>query len=555
MITADLIIQNAVVLTLDADNKRAGSVAVHEGKIVGVWKEPTVPESDITNTSNTQIIDAKGATLIPGFVDTHNHIYGYSQALSFVNCSTPLNKSISDVLQRLQDKAKQTPINNWVKGQGYDDTALLEKRHITREELDLAVPDHPVSIMHISGHLSVVNSAALEMAGIDETITDPPDGYFGRNAEGRLNGLLFEKTAISYITKVLPMQSEEEMLEAMAVATNHYLAEGITTNTEAVLGMSGNLQKELNVFINAANQLANPLRSRLMLIHTELKDNGMYAGRTADEIDQAWSDATNGMVRLDSAKLFQDGSLQALTGALREAYYSDLSVYGDLFEEQDAFNNEILNLHNRGFRIAVHGNGDKAIGSIIDAYEHALETSPKTDHHHRIEHVQTAKTEDIEKMATLNIAGSFFINHVYYWGERHRDLFLGPERAERISPLADAVNNDLLFTLHSDCPVTPISPLFSIWAAVNRITDKGNILGPEQRIDVVTALKSMTIYGAELNFDAHRTGSIEKGKLADFALLDKDPTTIDPMKIKDINVLSTIISGNIAYEKEESLLT
>lgn len=249
--------------------------------------------------------------------------------------------------------------------------------------------------------------------------------------------------------------------------------------------------------------------------------------------------------------MFQDGSIQGLTGALREPYYQNPDVTGDLIHKQEDFQEEVLDLHSRGFRVTTHGNGDRAIGSILDAYEYALENVPNDDHRHRIEHVQTGTPEDIEKMERLGVAGSFFINHVYYWGDRHEQIFLGPDRARRISPLKDAVDHNLLFTVHSDCPITPISPLFSVWAAVNRITREGKILGPEQRIDVVTALKSMTLYGAELIFQGDRLGSIEVGKLADFAVLEEDPTTIDPEKIKDITIKSTFIDGKAVYGQTE----
>lgn len=551
MIKADLIIHNARVLTLDGQNRRAGTVAVHEGKIVGIWQASQVPEEELIITPETNVVDAEEATLIPGFVDTHNHIYGYSQMLHFVDCSTPPNQSIPDILIRLQEHAEQLPAGEWVNGFGYDDTSLEESRHITRAELDKVVPHHPVCVSHISGHLSVVNTAALRTAGIDETISDPAEGYFGRDRSGKLNGLLFEKTAMSYVARAQPEKTEEEMIHTMAKATHDYLAEGITTNTEAALGMSGNPQKELNVIIQAAKRGINPLRMNVILLHTILQEEGLYADYTAEEIDEQWNEETAGKVRLDGAKMFQDGSLQALTGALREGYACEPDQYGELFQEQSTFNEDVLELHNRGFRIAIHGNGDRAIGSILTAYENALNSNARNEHKHRIEHVQTATEADIQKMAELDVAGSFFINHVYYWGERHNQLFLGRERAERISPLQEAVNHNVLFTLHSDCPVTPISPLFSVWAAVNRVTDAGNVLGEDQCIDVVTALKAMTIYGAALNFNADCSGSIEIGKDADFAMLDKDPTAVNPMELKNINVLSTWINGEVVYKKKK----
>ncbi|KKB41229.1 amidohydrolase [Bacillus thermotolerans] len=273
----------------------------------------------------------------------------------------------------------------------------------------------------------------------------------------------------------------------------------------------------------------------------------MLAGYTAEQTDEELQQKSNGRVRLDSAKHFQDGSIQGYTAALREPYYSKPDQIGELLNEQQAFNEEIADLHNRGFRIAIHGNGDRAIGSNIEALSQAVQKYPRDDHRHRIEHVQTASTADLQTMKQHGIAASFFINHVYYWGDRHRDIFLGPDRAERMNPLREAVDLDLLFTLHSDCPITPISPLFSVWAAVNRLTRNGHVLGESQKIDVVTALKSMTIYGAKLNFEENEKGTIEEGKQADFAMLAQDPLTCPPEEIKDIKVLATLINGEIVW--------
>lgn len=549
MIDADLVITNGGILALDNQNNRAGSVAVKDGRIVGIWQESEPPKSEVSITKQTQFIDLDGATLIPGFIDTHNHISAYARMQSFLDCSTPPNRNIADVLASVQKKCESTQEGNWINGFGYDDTMLEEARHITREELDSVSPNHPVFIAHISGHSAIVNSFAFDMAGIDESVSDSQDGYFGRDEDGRLNGVIFESSALSRFTRMIPEPTKEDLMGQFEKAAQDYLAHGITMNTDAAVGMSGDVEKELDVHIESALRGINPMRSQLMIVHKLLQKNNLFGDYTAKQLDQELYDRSNGRVRLDSAKLFQDGSIQALTGALRDPYYCDESKSGQLFHDQDEFNEELTDLHKRGFRIAIHGNGDRAIGSIIDGYASALNSSPREDHRHRIEHVQTGTQQDLATMSKLGIAGSFFINHVYYWGERHKRLFLGPDRAERISPLADAVEHDLLFTLHSDCPITPISPLFSVWAAVNRLTREGEILGSEQRIDVTTALKSMTIYGAYLNFDEAESGSIEVGKRADFAVLEADPTKVDPLEIKDIKVQATFIDGKMVYRK------
>jgi predicted amidohydrolase YtcJ len=549
MIKADLLLTNANVLTLDRQNRRAGSVAVTNGRISGIWSEPVPPRDEINVTRHTEILNLKGAALIPGFIETHNHIFMYAKYKKQVNCSTPPNKNIQDILEQIRSSAEKTPVGEWIFGYGYDDTLLEEKRHPTRAELDRAAPNHPVYINHISGHFAVVNSMALECANITEETSDPRGGHFGRDEIGRLNGVLHELPALTPVQSILPALSVEDLVSLLGEAAQDYLAQGVTTNTDAAVGSFQGIS-ELDAQIQAVVQGVNPLHMRLMVMHEFLSEDGIFAGYSARKLDTEIRSRSNDRARLDSAKLFQDGSIQGLTAALRESYTCQPELYGELLYDQDALNDIVLDLHRRGYRVAIHGNGDRAIGSILDAYTYALAVEPRYDHRHRIEHVQTATLNDLGRMKKLGVAGSFFINHVYYWGDRHKRLFLGEERAKRINPLADAMKRNLLFTLHSDCAVTPISPLFSMWAAVNRVTREGDVLGADQRCDVETALRAMTIDGAKLNFEENETGSIEWGKRADFAILQSDPTSMNPIEIKDIPILATIIDGRMVYGKE-----
>lgn len=545
MTELSLLFKNANVHTLDNVNRRAGSVAVANGRIIGIWEKSEPPSSEVSITDKTKVVDLQGATLLPGFIDTHNHILMYGLMRDMLNCSTPPNKTIENIKKLIAERAKKEPSGAWILGFGYDDTLLVEKRHPTRFDLDSVSPNHPVMISHTSGHIAVVNSVALELAGLDDDTKDPESGgYYGRNSMGELNGVLYEAAAQMPVKMKIPVKTEEEMLADLEVATKHYLAQGITTNSDAAVSSL----TELKVHTKAAATGVNPMRTQLMIMHRLLRKGEPFGEYTKEKLDQEIKEKSNGLARLDSIKMFQDGSIQGLTGALRKPYHNKPDVYGDLIVPQEELNKEVLDLHKRGFRIATHGNGDRAIGSIIKAYEHAIKTNPRSNPKHRIEHVQTATNDDIVHMARLGIAGSFFINHVYYWGDRHEQIFLGPERARRISPLKDAVDNDVLFTLHSDCPVTPISPLFSVWAAVNRKTSSGKILGPEQRIDVITALKSMTIYGAKLIFDEENVGSIEIGKCADFIVLEEDPISVESNRIKDIKIQATYIDGKIVYD-------
>ncbi|WP_121640298.1 amidohydrolase [Virgibacillus sp. Bac330] len=551
MMSDQKIFINGNILTMDETNTIASSIAIKNGTIIGIWEEKQPPLEVITATDTVETIDLAGKTMLPGFIDTHNHILMYGLFYDQVNCSTPPNASIPDILKRIENKVASTPEGEWIIGFGYDDTLLTENRHPTRNDLDTVSPNHPVLIRHISGHLAVANSLALFHANVDDNVAQPIGGHFGKDENGKLDGVLYEPAAIEPIQQKIPENTIDEMVKALENAAKEYIAQGITTNTDAKVDNLPQLQAHLK----AAKLQRNPMRTQLMIMHQLLREDGPFHHYSPEDLNKLIQNGSNGLARLDSIKMFQDGSIQGLTGALREPYYKHPNIYGDLIHEQASFEEDVLALHQRGYRITTHGNGDKAIGSILDAYENALNVHPKERHQHRIEHVQTATPDDIKRMQKLQVAGSFFINHVFYWGDRHEKIFLGPERARRINPLAEAKENDLLYTLHSDCPITPISPLFSIWAAVTRKTRAGKTLGAEQRIDVITAIKAMTIYGAKLIFDEENTGSIEIGKKADFAILNDDPLTIEPEKIKDIEVVATIINGEKVFDKTSVTLS
>ena len=252
-------------------------------------------------------------------------------------------------------------------------------------------------------------------------------------------------------------------------------------------------------------------------------------------------------LKLGCVKLFQDGSIQGLTAALAEDYYNQPGFKGDLIMPQETLNQLIDKYHRAGLQMAVHANGDRAIGSVLKAMEKAQESFPRSDFRHMIIHCQTASDDHIHRMKRLGVVPNYFVNHVYYWGDRHLSTFLGPQRAGRIDPLGSSLRAGLEFVLHSDLPVTPLDPIFSIHTAVNRQTRQGEILGPEERIPVLEALKAYTVTAAKCSFEEHLKGSIEQGKLADFIVLTDNPMTCAPEKIKDIRVAATVVGGREVY--------
>ena len=256
-------------------------------------------------------------------------------------------------------------------------------------------------------------------------------------------------------------------------------------------------------------------------------------------------------LKLGAIKLVQDGSIQGYTGYLAEPYHvpfmGDRDYRGYPRRSREELSEMVLGLHRAGYQIAIHGNGDAAIDDILEAFEAAQEAFPRPNSRHRIEHCQMVREDQLDRIHALGISPSFFVGHAYYWGDRHRDIFMGPDRAARLSPLNSAVKRGIRFTVHDDTPVTPVRPLQLVWDAVNRETTSGKTLGAEQQIPVYEALKSITLDAAWQNFEEADKGSLEPGKLADFILVSADPFQVEPGTIRDIEVSETFVGGKRVF--------
>jgi hypothetical protein len=272
-------------------------------------------------------------------------------------------------------------------------------------------------------------------------------------------------------------------------------------------------------------------------------------------INDWFGDTPRERIKPGAVKLFQDGSIQGYTGYLSAPYYQQpegkTGYCGYARHSRQELAEMVKQFHRAGYQIGIHANGDAAIDDVLYAYQEAQREFPRPDARHRIEHCQTPREDQLDRMKELGVTPSFFVGHVYYWGDRHRDIFLGPERGARISPLASALRRGIRFTLHDDTPVTPVNPLMSVWAAVNRNTRDGKLLGPEQRISVMQALRAVTSDAAWQNFQEREAGSIEIGKRADFVVLDRNPLTIPPADIRDIRVLETIVGGEPVFAADK----
>ena len=518
---------------MDPGHPEAQAVAVRGGTLIAVG---SVSEVLRIAGHGTRRIDLSGKTMLPGFYDAHGHFPSSGiSAVHYANCNSPPMgpvERIADIVELLRAKAGATPKDQWMVGRGYDDTLLAEGRHPTRIDLDRATDEHPVCIHHVSGHLLAANSLALEAAGIDRDTTDPEGGVIRRNAKtGEPDGVL-EETALRAVRSLIPPMSDDQWLAGLDHAVEEYARRGVTT--AVIAGCDATAISRLR---GATEGGRLPLRIVCM------------AGQGTPRSEPA-SDA----LRLGAVKMFHDGSIQGYTGYLSQPYHvpfrGDRSYRGYPTRPREELARMVSAAHDAGHQVAIHGNGDGAIDDILSAYRGALERHPRNDCRHRIEHCQMVREDQLDTMQELGVTPSFFVQHTYYWGDRHRSIFMGPERADRMSPLRSALKRGIRFTIHNDSPVTPINPLFSLWSGVNRLSRSGRCIGDAQRISVAEALPSVTRDAAWQNFEEDIKGTIEVGKFADLVVLDRNPLEVDPTELKDIEVLETIVGGVPVYRRD-----
>jgi predicted amidohydrolase YtcJ len=470
---------------------------------------------------DARVVDLGGRALLPGFIDAHSHFPGAGIFARYVDLNSPpigTVREMSDLVDELRQKAASTAPGKWVVGMGYDDTLLVEQRHPTRADLDRASSAHPITILHISGHLAVANSLALEELGIDASTPDPDGGRIRRDPRtGEPNGVLEETAAEAASARLL----EPSLLDGVKIvreAVRRYVRVGVTT---AQNGFAPKSQIGVLAWLSRLGVI--PIRL-VIWPNQEATDEILAGTFSLSSYDPEW-------VHLAAVKLIADGSIQGYTGYLSQPYHvppgDDPEYRGYPRMSRDELLERVPRYHAAGLQVAVHGNGD---GPIVI-------------------HAQMTREDQLDRMQALGVIPSFFSLHTYYWGDRHRDIFMGPERAARMSPARSAIRRGLRFTIHCDTPVVPMEPLRLVWSAVNRRSAGGAVIGAAQRITPMQALRAVTIDAAYQHFEEDRKGSLEPGKLADLVILSRSPLD-DPEHIDEIEVVETIVGGRIIYRRE-----
>jgi len=531
---------NGNVMTMDADNRIVEALAVRADRIEAVG---STAEIMALAAEGAEVVDLAGRTLLPGFIDAHGHFPGSGQKVIAADLGSPpvgTVTTMAELLAALRQRAELAPAGEWVSGFNYDDTLLAEQRHPTRAELDAVSSDHPVVATHVSGHLLVANSLALAAVGIDAATPDPEGGVIGRiPGSDEPNGLLEETARLGIMTQ----QQDIGVLDGyrmFKVAASEYAARGVTT------AQSGWVSRKIATGLSLFSRLG-VIPQRLVVFPAESEFGEALLDGNYDP-----GDYNTDRLVMSAVKLVADGSIQGYTGYLSQPYHTpyhgDATYRGYPAIPRDKLFAQVSALHKAGYQLAIHGNGDAAIEDILDAFEAAQKEHPVADPRMILVHAQMAREDQVARMKALGVTPSFFSAHTWYWGDRHRDIFIGPERAALISPARWAQDHGLRFSSHLDTPVTPMLPLQAVWSQVNRITHGGDTLGPGQRIGVMDALRAVTIDAAWQVFQEGEIGSLEPGKYADLVVLSGSPLG-DPMGMRELEVEQTIIGGATVYRK------
>lgn len=539
---ADRIYLGGPILTMDDRQPRAEAVAIADGRILGVGARDQIERTH--RAAQTTLHDLQGHALLPAFFDAHSHFSMVGLQAISANLLPPPDgpgRSIAELQTALREHLAAHPEvreMNLLIGFNYDDSQLAEKRHPTRQELDAVATDMPIVAIHQSGHLGVYNSLALEQAGIDATTVNPEGGVIIREADGVTpNGVMEENAHIA-----IPRFTAAQHADMLDRAQQIYLANGFTTaqegraSADTVLGMQqageANLLKlDLVIYPDLEQTLDNPILSGPLM-----------------------SRRYQNHLRLGGVKLTFDGSPQGKTAWFTQPYVEPPEHEQAGYRGRPIFANDAVPLammrkaYSSGWQVLIHTNGDAAIDQMIRLVRMAQPGNPPSSGAHTVMiHGQYLRADQIPQLKALGIFPSLYPMHTFYWGDWHRTSVAGPERAAFISPTRAVQEAGMTFSIHSDAPVIFPDSMRLLHSAVNRVTRSGYVLGPDQRLDVETALKAMTLWPAWQHSEGDSKGSISSGKLADLIILDRDPTTVAKEDLLSLRVLETIKQGQTLY--------
>ncbi len=530
-----LLISNARIMTMNPDAPHADSLLIQDGKIAWIGEAAQKPKL----AEDVEAIDFEGQFVMPGFVEPHMHLPPLALLDSFENVGPFRFETITEAIDHLKAVADATPDGQWVVGRQFDPSLQEGPDALTRAMLDEASTEHPVFVYNASLHLAYCNSKALEIAGITAQTEVPAGSEIVKDADGEPNGVLKAGPAMALVARHNPHLHNQNMAEACLEVFHRANRVGITTLCDQGTGLfQGARELELYGALRESNRMTARFRYSL----------GNAIAKQWDRTEIAWGHGDE-WVRVTGWKIVSDGSNQGRTGLQRDPFLNSKEK-GIAYIETEELEQAVEQRLREGWAICVHANGDAAIDRVLDAYERAdrLGLDPG-GRRSRIEHCSILHDEHIERMKALRISPSFLIGHVYYWGNAFVEDLFGPEKAAKLDRTGACEEAGIRWTLHSDDPVTEMGPLRCIENAVTRTRWRSDaLLSPEECVPVEAALRAATLDSAWQCHSDHEVGSLEKGKYADFVILDADPRSVEPTSINEIQVLGTWVNGECVYD-------
>ena len=530
---------NGTVLPVDAGFSEHEALAISGNKVLAVGSRDDVLAAAGRGATT---IDLAGRVVLPGFIEPHMH-FALMAGLGHLEDVGPFQRpTFDDTVQAVREiRDAAAAADDWVMGRQFDPILLDPPRDLTTRDLDPIVPDRPAFILNASGHIAYVNSRALEMAGIARDTEDPPGGEFGRYEDGTPNGVLYGQAA--YMGILLRNESITSRMQTGFVAAGREVGEqaaalGITTLCDqATGGLAGPAELEAYRAMYDGGRMKARIRA--------------YAYSEQPGWDEAGVMPFDGdaLMRIAGWKIVTDGSNQGFTGRQRAPYHTRDTV-GIFYVEPDALREMAIDRTKKGWPLSLHGNGDAAIDSILDAAEAARDEGVDVRALRcRIEHCSILHDDQIGRMKALGMVPSFLINHVHYWGHVMRDQVFGPEKVQLLDRCGAVEDAGLNWVMHTDAPVSPLGSLHKIRVAVARDLWKepDTILAPDERVSVAAAIGAITRTAAWACHSENEIGSLEPGKLADLVVLEEDPRAVSPTAISDIRISETWMDGARVY--------
>jgi len=543
---ADMIYYDGTIITINDAQPQVEAVAVKDGKILAIGTKDELLKSE---GDATKLIDLEGRTMLPGFVDAHGHVMGGGlQALS-ANILAPPDGQVKDIpslQQTLRDwmAENQKAVDNikLVVGFGYDNAQLAELRHQEREDLDVVSEDLPIVLVHQSGHIISVNSKALEVGNISANTANPEGGVIQRRADGNEpNGVLEETAAFPLLIKLLGRVGPEGSATFIRAGAEMWARFGYTTAQDG---------RTMPNAVKAMKEVAadGGLKIDVVSYPDVLVDREL--------IKREVSPTYKNRFRVAGAKLTIDGSPQGFTAWRDRPYYKPVGNYppgylGYAAATAEQVGKAIDWAFENDIQILTHANGEAASDQLISYISAVNKKYGRGDRRPVLVHGQFLREDQVDSLKSLGIMPSLFPMHTFYWGDWHREHTVGPALADNISPTGWCIARGMKFSTHHDAPVAFPNSMRVLDATVTRRSRSGDIIGPAQRVDVMTALKAMTVWPAWQHFEDDTKGSLEVGKLADFVILDKNPLEVDPENLDQIKVVETIKEGVTVFDIED----